>query len=161
MPFFGKASGLAAALGANWRVSGIVTLQSGGPFTVNLGTDRANVGAGPAQRPNVSGNPNLQTGRTPDRWFDTSVFSLPEAFTFGNAGRNTVYGPGLATFDVVFQKDAALTQRVRLELRWEIFNLLNRTNFDLPNRIAFTPNFGRIFSASEPRQMQFGARLVF
>jgi hypothetical protein len=154
-------AGLARTLGANWRVSGIVTLQSGAPFTVNLGVDRANVGPGPAQRPNVSGNPNLSSGRTPDRWFDTSVFSMPAAFTFGNAGRNIVYGPGLATVDVVFQKNAKISPRLRLELRWEIFNLLNRANFDLPNRIAFTPNFGRIFSAAEARQMQFGGRLVF
>lgn len=154
-------TGLARTLGADWRVSGIVTLQSGAPFTVNLGTDRANVGPGPAQRPNVSANPNLSSGRTPDRWFDTSVFSLPDPFTFGNSGRNTVFGPGLATVDVVVQRSAALSSRVRLELRWEIFNLLNRANFDLPNRVAFTPNFGRIFSAAEARQMQFGGRIVF
>lgn len=161
IPIPGSWTGLARALGANWRVSSIVTLQSGAPFTVNLGIDRANVGPGPAQRPNVSGNPNLSSGRTPDRWFDTSVFSLPDPFTFGNAGRNITYGPGLATVDVVFQKQAQLSPRLRLELRWEVFNLLNRANFDLPNRIAFTPNFGRIFSAAEARQMQFGGRLVF
>ena len=72
-----------------------------------------------------------------------------------------MFGPGLATVDVAFQKEAALTSRVRVELRWEIFNLLNRSNFDLPNRIAFTPNFGRIFSAGDARQMQFGGRLLF
>ena len=48
-----------------------------------------------------------------------------------------------------------------LELRWEIFNLLNRANFDVPNRIFGTPNFGRIFSAKNPREMQFGIRLAF
>jgi len=153
--------GVAGRLAADWRVSGIVTLQSGAPFTVNLGTDQANVGPGPAQRPNISGNPNLDTGRTPDRWFDTTVFSLPAPFTFGNAGRNIVYGPGLATVDMVLQKPVALTPRVRLELRWEIFNLLNRANFDLPGRVAFTPGFGRIFTAGDARQMQLGGRLLF
>ena len=49
----------------------------------------------------------------------------------------------------------------QLEFRWEIFNLLNRTNFDVPNRIAFTQNFGRIFSADNQRQMQFGLKLIF
>ena len=46
-------------------------------------------------------------------------------------------------------------------MRWEVFNLLNRVNFDVPNRTAFTPNFGRIFSAGPARQMQFGVKLVF
>jgi hypothetical protein len=50
---------------------------------------------------------------------------------------------------------------MRLELRWEVFNLLNRVNFDVPNRVAFTSNFGRIFSASPARQMQFGVKLTF
>ena len=55
----------------------------------------------------------------------------------------------------------ALSGGKEMQLRWEIFNLLNRTNFDVPNRIAFTPNFGRIFSAKPPRQMQFGAKVLF
>jgi hypothetical protein len=161
VPWPARLGGWRGAIGANWRISGIVTLESGAPFTVNLGTDRANVGAGPAQRPNVSGDPNLKSGRDAERWFDTSVFSLPAPFTFGNAGRNIVFGPGFANVDAVFQKEARISDRVRLELRWEIFNLLNRTNFNIPNRIAFTPNFGRIFSANSARQMQLGARLTF
>jgi hypothetical protein len=51
--------------------------------------------------------------------------------------------------------------RTQIEFRWEIFNLFDRANFDLPNRIFGTPNFGRIFSAKNPREMQFGARLTF
>ena len=161
LPFFRGASGVKSSLGAGWQVSGIVTVQSGSPFTVNLGTDRANVGDATAQRPDLNGDPNLPSGRTADRWLDTSVFSLPAQYTFGNSPRNAVIGPGAAQVDVVLQKNAPVARAVRLELRWEIFNLLNRTNLDLPNRIAFTPNFGRIFSAQPPRQMQFGAKLVF
>jgi hypothetical protein len=72
-----------------------------------------------------------------------------------------VLAPGYAGVDVAVQKDVALGRGARLQLRWEIFNLLNRVNFDVPNRIAFTPNFGRIFSAKPPRQMQFGVKLLF
>lgn len=162
VPWFRDTRGWLAAIGANWQVSGIVTLESGAPFTVNLGIDRANVGAGPAQRPNVSGNPNLPAAeRTPERWFDTSVFSMPDPYTFGNAGRNIVFGPGFASVDVVLQREFPLRRSARLEVRWEIFNLLNRPNFDIPGRIAFTPSFGRIFSAKDPRQMQVGVRLSF
>jgi len=149
------------AFGAGWQVSGIIALQSGAPFTVILGTDRANIGSGPAQRPNASGDPNALANRTVAQWFDTSVFSLPATFTFGNAGRNSVIAPGYADVDVGVHKEVALAAGVTLSLRWEVFNLLNRVNFDVPNRIAFTPNFGRIFSAQPARQMQVGARLTF
>src|SRR5580765_1132652 len=84
------------ALPGAWQVSSIVTLQSGAPFSVMLGTDRANVGSGPAQRPDVSGDPNRLAHPTAAQWFDTSVFALPAAFTFGNAGRNNVLAPGYA-----------------------------------------------------------------
>ena len=68
---------------------------------------------------------------------------------------------GYANVDAGIQRDVELRSGVRLHLRWEIFNLLNRTNFDVPNRIAFTGNFGRISSAKPPRQMQFGVKLLF
>lgn len=158
---FDPAGGWRGALGGGWTISSIFRLESGAPFTVNLPFDHANVGSGPAQRPDLLRNPNLQNGRTADRWFDTDAFVLPPPYSFGNAGRNIVEAPGLATVDVSLKKEQALGESQLLELRWEIFNVFNRTNFDLPGRIAFTPGFGRIFSARDPREMQFGVRLVF
>ena len=145
-----------------WRVNAVFMAQSGAPFTVNLGVDQANIGAGPAQRPNQARSANLPGGqRTPDQWFDTAAFSLPAPFTFGSALRNSVIGPGFATLDVAVSKSWDLQRGTRLEFRWEIFNALNRANFDIPNRIFGTPNFGRIFSARLPREMQLGVRLSF
>ena len=162
LPFFEGAGGATEAIGAGWRLNGIVTLQSGAPFTVNLGTDRANVGSGPSQRPDQTGDPNLPAGqRSPDRWFDTGAFALQDPFTFGSAPRNSVFAPGLANVDVSLQKDWFVGADDRLEFRWEIFNVLNRANFDVPNRIFGTPNFGRIFSALNAREMQFGLRYSF
>jgi Carboxypeptidase regulatory-like domain/TonB dependent receptor len=145
----------------SWQASGIISWRTGAPFTVNLGVDQANIGAGPAQRPNVLRNPNLSSGRSPERWFDTAAFVLPAAFTFGNAGRNIVYAPGYSGMDFSLQKETSLTERVRLKFRVEAFNLFNHPNFDVPNRTAFTPNFGRIFSADAPRQFQFGLKIEF
>jgi hypothetical protein len=62
---------------------------------------------------------------------------------------------------MALQKDLVLGGGRSLELRVEVFNLLNAVNFDVPNRIAFTPNFGRIFSAQPARQMQFGVKFLF
>jgi len=154
-------SGFGARLRSGWQVNSVVIVESGAPFTVNLGTDRANIGAGPAQRPNQVCDPNQGGAKTASQWFNTSCFALQPAFTFGDAPRNSVLAPGYANVDASVQKDVPLGGGARLELRWEIFNLLNRTNFDVPNRTAFTSNFGRIFSAKPPRQMQFGAKLIF
>jgi len=158
LPRLGRA---ASALISGWRISPVFLAQSGAPFSVNLGVDQANIGAGPAQRPNQLRNPNLPGGqRTPERWFDTSAFALPASFTFGSAPRNSVIGPGFSTTDVAFARTWKIGDR-ELEARWEVFNLFNRANFDVPNRIFGTPNFGRIFSAKEPREMQFGVKLTF
>ncbi|MBY0494814.1 MAG: hypothetical protein K2Y23_11415 [Cyanobacteria bacterium] len=143
------------------RANAILVVQSGAPFTVNLGVDRANIGAGPAQRPDQLRDPNLAGGqRTPERWFDTAAFALPAAFTFGSAPRNSVRGPGFANVDFALAKTVTIGAS-NLELRWEVFNLLNRANFDLPSRIFGNANFGRIFSAKNPREMQLGIRYSF
>jgi hypothetical protein len=144
----------------HWQAGGNFTAQTGAPFSVNIAGDQANIGAGPAQRPNISGDPN-HGAHTPDEWFDTSVFSLPALYTFGNAPRNAVAGPGLQEIDFSLQKEIAFRDPARLQFRAEAYNLLNRANFNIPNRIAFTPNFGRISSALDSRQFQFALKLVF
>jgi hypothetical protein len=164
LPFFRDAGGVKQAVLGGWRANAVFIAQAGAPFTVNLSIDRANIGAGPAQRPDQNRDPNLPGGeRIPERWFDTSAFSLQAPSTFGSAPRNSVIGPGYANVDFALAKTWQLRGSSQLEFRWEIFNLFNRANFDLPNRIFFigNPNFGRIFSAKSPREMQFGLRLTF
>mgnify|MGYP003335486125 FL=1 len=143
-----------------WQASGSFTAQSGAPFTVNIASDQANIGAGPAQRPHSTGDPN-RGPRTPERWFDTSVFTLPALYAFGNAPRNPVVGPGLADFNLALQKEFVVSESARLQFRTEAYNLFNHPNFNIPNRTAFTTNFGRISSALDSRQLQFALKLVF
>ncbi len=156
-------SSLVYELPKGWQLGGIVTMQSGAPFTVVNGVDRANVGTGPAQRPDLLRNPNLpRDERDPQRWFDTTAFVQPAPFTFGTAGRNVVTGPGLGNLDMSLQRSFKFREGRRAEFRWEVFNVLNTPHFDIPGRIAFSSNFGRIFSTAEPaRQMQFGLKFVF
>jgi hypothetical protein len=148
-----------AALG-HWQAGGNFTAQSGAPFTVNIASDQANIGAGPAQRPNVLGDPNSGP-RQPDAWFNTTVFSLPALYTFGDAPRNAVIGPGLREFDFSLQKEITVREPVRVQFRAEAYNLSNAANFNIPNRTAFTANFGRVSSAQDSRQLQFALKLVF
>jgi hypothetical protein len=162
LPFFEGARGLTEGILGGWRVNAVFFAQSGAPFTVNLGVDQANVGSGPAQRPDQLKDPNLASDeRRPERWFDTSAFALPALYSFGSAPRNSVIGPGFTSLDLVVAKNWPIGGTRQLELRWELFNALNTTNFDLPNRTFGTANFGRIFSAKNPREMQLGAKLSF
>ncbi len=102
--FGGSGSGLVSELGSDWQVNGIVIVESGAPFTVNIGTDRANIGAGPAQRPDQTCDPNEGAAKTSEQWFNTSCFVLQPQFTFGNAPRNSVLAPGYATWTLRFRR---------------------------------------------------------
>jgi len=150
-----------------WQTLGIVTLQSGRPFTValisefdNSNTGRSSLGFGANDRPNVTGNPEV-SNRTPERWFNTSAFTFPAFGSFGNAGRNILDGPDYKNFNASLLKNTHLTERVNLQFRAEFFNLFNRPNFDLPDNFLGSPTFGQILSAQAPRHIQFGVKLLF
>jgi outer membrane receptor protein involved in Fe transport len=145
----------------DWQVSAIFTATSGMPVTPVLSTDRANVGATNATRPNASGDPNDNAPHTPDQWFNTSVFSLPAPFTYGNAGRSIIEGPGFQAVNLAISRRIGLGGARAFDLRFEVFNLLNHDNFLLPNNQADSTQFGKIFTASDPRQLQLGVKFFF
>jgi len=114
------------------------------------------------QRPNLVGDPTLPADqRTPGHWFNTAAFVPAGAFTLGTASRNPVRGPSYRAVDV------ALTRRIRIagpraiELRGEIFNLLNTPNFGAPNAVAGAANFGTVTSALDPRVAQLAVKFIF
>lgn len=160
-------SGWVTSFVSGWQTLGIVTLQTGRPFTValptdfdNSGTGFSSLGFGANDRPNINGDPRLST-RTPERWFNTSAFSLPPFGNFGSAGRNILDGPGYQNVNASLVKIAALTERISLQLRAEFFNLFNHPNFNLPDNFFGSPTFGQILSTQSPRHIQFGAKLLF
>ena len=138
-------TGLGNGLVSGWSVNSIVTLQSGFPFTPQLSYNPSNNGdtRNPV-RPFI--NPDF-TGIGDHRQSRLSG-SIPAAFLappansgfYGNLGRDTLIGPGLATWDFSAIKDTPLRERLNLQFRAEIFNLLNRANFNTPNLIVFTPS---------------------
>ena len=99
--------------------------------------------------------------RPPTQWFNTAAFSLPAFGTFGNAGRNILDGPGYKNVNLALIKTSRSARHARLQLRAEAFNLLNRTNLDLPDAFLGSPTFGQVLSAGSPRRIQFGVRAVF
>ena len=145
-----------------WTLTGLGSFQSGAPFTVILPDDNANIGTGPAQRPNLIGDPNRNAPRSADQWFNTAAFQMPAPFTFGTAGRNVVFAAPESNVDVSLMKETGVKENARVQFRCEVFNVLNHTNFaDFPGRIAFTPTFGRYTSAQNPRQIQLALKLLF
>jgi hypothetical protein len=171
---------LGGALGVilgGWNVNTIVTLATGSPLTAGMSDEwaRSNnnmIGSSSNLRPNLAPggnkNPVFGDGRDPNRYLETGHFVLPERGFFGDLGRTTIIGPGLATVDLSFTKTVPVGDAVRTEFRAEFFNLLNRANFGAPNATPFTAagrpsaNFGRITSTdSRARQIQFGLKLYF
>ncbi len=160
-------AGLATALLGGWQTDGILTLQSGRPFTVallpefdNSNTGRANLGFGANDRPNLLRKAAL-SNPTPERWFETAAFAIPAYGRFGNSGRNILSGPDLRNLNFSLKKSAKLSEAITLQLRAEIFNLFNRPNFGLPDNFVGSPSFGAIRSAESPRRLQFGIKLIF
>jgi hypothetical protein len=154
------------AITRNWTLSGIYQIQSGFPFTISVFGDTANAGTIVGENPiraNYTGQAVFGAGtRTTAEWFNPAAFSTPAAYTFGNVGRNTVYGPGMQTMDLALVRSFALAERLHMEIRGEAFNALNHSNWDTPNRFVNTPQFGTITEASTPgREFQMSARLSF
>ncbi|MBI4889246.1 MAG: hypothetical protein HY821_01395, partial [Acidobacteria bacterium] len=158
-------SGFAAAVIGGWQLNVIGTLQGGLPLTVRGANNNL------ANRPNSTGISAKLNNPTPQRWFDTAQFLNPPSFTFGNVGRTLpdVRSPGVVNFDLSAIKDTTLFENLRFQIRAEMFNFVNHTNYGNPG-VSFSPGaagtnvsatFGTITSARDPRIIQFGARLMF
>ncbi|MGD0199764.1 MAG: TonB-dependent receptor [Bryobacteraceae bacterium] len=167
--------GLRRHLLGNWQLAGILTLETGHPFTVNLPstqTSTAITAFGVPARPDliadpfrpgpVPNNPDAacqttqsQGGRAadevkqPQSWFNPCAFTDPSPGSFGNAGRNILIGPGLNNLDFSLSKSISFRKEGRrLQLRAELFNLFNHPNFDIPSHTLDAPTFGMVLSAN-------------
>jgi len=150
----------------NWHVSTIYQVQSGMPFTISVFGDTANSGTVLGENPiraNYTGKPVFGAGtRTAAQWFNPAAFAAPPAYTFGDVGRNSMYGPPMQTLDIALARSFHLGERTSLQFRGEAFNVLNKVNLGTPNRYVNTPQFGTITMAMTPgREIQLSARVSF
>jgi len=175
--FLGKSNGVLGKAVSGWTVNSIVTLQSGFPFTPQLGYNPSNNGdtRNPVRaflNPAFSGTVVLGN---PNQWFDPNAFIAQpnNSGFFGNLGRDTYTGPGLVTWDFSTMKETRITEALHLQFRAELFNLLNRANFNTPNLITNVLLPGSVNSVQSPsagvitgtstssRQIQFGLKLLW
>jgi hypothetical protein len=159
-PFFGSAGGVSGKIAGGWSIAGITYLRTGQPFSVTFNATQPGWRGGRADVVTVG---NLSRGeRSITRWFDGAGYRVPAPFTFGNSSRNHLFGPGDIVFDVSLLKDTAINERIRTQLRAEFFNLPNHPNFNNPGaNISVPASLGRITSAGDPRQVQFGLKVLF
>lgn len=164
-------SGAPGALTNGWEFTGILTLQTGQPFSVLTGLDNSRTGEG-NDRPNVVSNPNAGP-HTVEEWFNTAAFVPNDILTFGDAGRNIVTGPGFHDLDFSLIKNTRFGERTNLQFRAEFFNIFNHPNFAIPSNVESAANFGAVYEtpdvaqnnvglgAGGPRLIQFGLKLMF
>jgi len=184
--FFARSDALSEHLVSGWTLSTIANLQTGFPFSPQLGYNPT--GSGDSRnpvRPNINPafNGSLYTqGSTSQRvaqYFNPNAFSAPAAGFVGNAGRDSLVGPGYGDWDLSLLKSTQLTEATRLQFRAEFFNVLNHTNLQLPNEVVYSagPTQGTAANqntaaalgspgvisatANTSRQIQLGLKLLF
>ena len=177
VPWGQNMTGAAGALVRGWQLGSIVTMQTCSPNTPVLAVNRSrnlarrNLFEVPNLKPGASNNPVFDNW-TVDKYYDASAFEMQPVGYYGNLGRNTLIGPGVATFDFSLFKSTyvpAISEQFRVEFRAEFFNLFNRANFDNPSTDpvllddgTVNPAIGRIRgTTTDPRQIQFGMKLVW
>jgi len=156
-------------LTGGWQVNGIATLLSGFPLTPVIGSNRS--GDGDTRNPD---RPSLNPAFTgpvvlgqADQWYNPNAFILPALGTYGNLGRGVFSGPGLADLDLSLFKTTAVSEKASIQFRAEFFNVMNHTNLGTPNATVFSSgainaSAGLITAtATTPRQIQFGLKLIF
>jgi hypothetical protein len=169
----------AGRLGTGWEVVSLIQVADGTPFNPNLGSVDPSDQDTRSIRPDYNGGAIQYNPRDPDNYITNghigdpgSVFSLPADGTIGNAGRNMLVGPGFAQWDMTLSKFTQITEKVGLQFRWDVFNVLNRANFGFVNSGVRSGNFGKISSTPDvdainplaeggPRTMQFALKLRF
>jgi hypothetical protein len=158
LPNFGL-SGIKRTLLGGWQINGLLQAQTGLPYTPQLNNPTVNTGT--ASRPNRIGSGNL-SNPTINRWFDPTAFTTPALYTFGNAGRDILFGPGRTNLDASLFKNFRVHERFDVQFRGESFNVFNHPQFALPNATVGSGAVGTITSiVGNPRQMQVALRLLF
>ena len=153
--------GVLGVLSKDWSVAMVMTLQSGVPVAVTQ-TNSLGYAGFTTQRPNLVGDPTLPADeRTPAHWFNTSAFALANQFTIGSASRNPVRGPSYRDVDLAVMRRVGVADERAIELRLEVFNLLNTVNFGAPAAQFGPASFGTITTALDPRVVQLAAKLWF
>jgi hypothetical protein len=153
-------SGVGAAILGGWQFTNILSLSSGFPRDPTT-SDRA--GTGNTNRPDVVPGQDIDDGpKTIAQWFNTAAFVQQAQYTFGNAVRNSIHGPGIFNFDMSIIRNFRLPKATSLQFRLETFNTFNQPVWNDPNTSLTSPQYGTITSTRKPmRELQLGFKFIF
>jgi len=146
-----------------WRLSGTIVAQTGNPFTPYMATNNSYSLASNSNQwyPNVVGNPNF-ANPTINSWFNVGALAAPAPGTFGNMGRNVLYGPGLTQVNMSLQKTFAITERIRFDFSANSTNALNHPSFGQPDLLIGPGHVGKITTTTVGgRQMELIGKIRF
>lgn len=173
IPFFRSQKGFVGKVFGGWEIQGIATYQTGIPFTATTSSfDPAGLGFIPALiaggRPNITCNPNVGAPQTQQQWFNTSCFTPNPAASatnipnvVGSSPRGIIEGPSLRRVDFTLSKNLRFNESLRLQLRAELFNVFNTTNFSNLSTNVTAANFGQAIAARDPRTVQLGIKFYW
>lgn len=163
LPFYRGQNSLAARALGGWELSGVAAIASGAPNSIsNAIGDEAGVGEDFGQRTNqLQGCSPGNAPRSVAKWFNTACFGEAAQGTFGTAGRNSVWGPGIRNWDFALFKGGKVTEKLNYQFRAEFFNVLNHASFSSIDTGVGDGAFGQINGANDPREIQFGLKLEF
>ena len=168
LPFFTRQENFKEKFLGGWQISGITYYFTGLGFSpATSSNDPAGLGllgSSPSgARPDVICDPNANAPHTFLQWFNTACFANPPAGVnrVGNASRNIIHGPSTTRFDATLSKNIRLGESRSLQLRWEVFNIFNHTNFTTVSLNITSSTYGNVTGVRDPRTMQFGAKFIF
>jgi hypothetical protein len=157
IPLFNHSTGAMKTILGGWKLSGIITAESGVAYTESLGGNTLGMGGNVSNRPNVAGA--VSYPHTITEWYAPTAFSAPTLGSFGNEGKGVIRGPGRDNWDTSLFKDFS-SEHATLELRFESFNTFNHTQWSGLNT-SYGSGAGAITSAFDPRVFQLGVKLLF
>jgi hypothetical protein len=159
LPFAKGSKGFAGVLAKGWGINAVVILSTGIPFDITNSAARSNTGG--SDRPNVIGDPTTGFTQGPTEWFNVTAFAPQTLYTFGNLGRNVLHAPGRRSLDMAIHREFVPIEGMRLQFRFETFNLTNTPPFAAPAAGFGPATFGTISSAGLPRNVQVALKLLF
>ena len=160
---FGNANGLTNRIIGGWQLGGVTSFQTGQPFSVTYTAPGSQIYGASGRANRVAGVALYPVHKTNAEWFNPAAFTTPPAYTFGTSGYDMMWGPHYQNWDMNLEKNTAISERFKLQLRAEVFNIANHPNFSVPSASLSTPSsFGVISSVvNENRTVEFAAKFSF